>query len=121
MDNIETRDKLIFGRYRPKKYQNDNHPIFSGVSGKTLGELIDQGFIAPMAQYHLAPPVCELHSFMQRYPGYTCHGYTTPNEVVICGVDKGSPADTPAEFQDFIGLFRNATETDVKTGYCWFE
>lgn len=119
--DIETRDKLIFGRYRERKYQNGNRPIFSGLNGKTLGELIDKGYIDRMSRYNDAPLVCEIHNFLQRYPKYTCHGFTTPEGVFIAGVEKGSPADTPAEFQDFIGVFKNSSELNVQTCYCWYK
>lgn len=119
--DLETRDKLIFGRYRERKYQNGNRPIFSGMTAKTLGELIKQGFIDPMAQYNDAPLVCEIHSFLQRYPKYTCGGFTTTDGIFITGVNKGSPADTPAEFQDFIGVFKNPSELNVQNCYCWYK
>ena len=119
--DIETRDKMIFGRYRERKYQNGNRPIFSGMTAKTLGDLIAEGYIDQMSHYNDAPLVCEIHSFLQRYPKYTCHGFTTLDGVYIAGVEKGSPADTPAEFQDFIGVFKAPTELNIQTGYCWYK
>ena len=62
---------------------------------------------------------------MKQYPTYTAHGYTVSADrddyrVSIEGIEKGEPAATAEELQDYMALFRWADEFDSSTMYCWF-
>lgn len=63
---------------------------------------------------------------MVKYPKYEAHGYTVDEDredyrVSIEGVEKGSPADSVEEFQEYMDLFRLCDKFDETTMYCWFD
>lgn len=123
--DIETRDKIIFGRYRPNKYRYGT-AWFRDMNVKTLRKLLEQNFIDPEETQNESPTVEQIYEFMRRHPEYTCHGYTVAADradyrVSIEGVEKGSPAANPIEFKDFMDLFGGADEINYRTNYCWFD
>lgn len=124
--DIETRDKLIFGRYRPSKYKFGGTCHFDDLDVDNLEKLIEQNFIDLQGKHNLAPTVEEIYAFMKKYPQYTAHGYTVSADrqdyrVSLEGVEKGVPSDSVDEFKDYMELFRHADEMNVGTMYCRFE
>ena len=120
--DIEQRDKLIFGRYRPRKYQYGNAAHFDGLAPGTLAELISRGFIDPEGRVGSSPTAGEVCEFVNKYNGYTVHGYSTSSDgVCVEGVDKACVAETPEECQEFLRLFGDATELSVNGFmYAWY-
>lgn len=124
--DIETRDKLIWGRYRPRKYAFGGTISFQGMNVKTLRKLINQNFADPEEKQNFAPSIGEIYDFMCTYPAYTCHGYAVSADrddyrVSIEGVEKGDKTYSVEEFQDYMKLFSNADELNFNTMYCWFD
>ena len=124
--DVQMRDVLIFGRYRPKMYEHGGIRRFEGMTRKTLWELLLRGFIDPEDTQNLAPSVKEIYDFMRRNRGYTCHGYAVSVDrddyrVSIEGVCKGEPAKSPEEFQDFKETFKYADEFNPSIMWCWFD
>ncbi len=120
--DIETRDKIIFGRYRTKKYAHDDIVHFGGLESDKLGKLITQGFIDSDYKYTKdSPKVSEIHQFLLKYPSYNCYGYATSSGIYITGVVKGHACNNPDEFKEFMKLFRNFSKFDVSTMNCLFE
>ena len=115
--DIAERDKLIYGRYRPRKYAYGS-VLFNGLSVKALNELINQKFIDFRQTTGHSPTVKEMLGFAKRYSDYTFHGYTTEENICITGIDKECVAPTADECQDFLRLFRNADDLRVD-GYMY--
>lgn len=125
--DIETRDKIIYGRYREKKYKYGGTLHYEGLTVGTMKELMDQKFLDPEERQNSSPTVQEIYDFMCTYPGYTAHGYTVSADrddyrVSVEGVMKPEQAATPEECQAFLRLFENADELRVEGYmYCWFD
>jgi len=125
--DIETRDKLIYRKYRPNFYtQGGGIRHFTDLDAKTLQELVDMNFADPEDKQNDSPTLGEILEFLKKYPAYTAHGYSVSAErpdyrVSIEGVEKGIPSESVQEFQDYMALFRNADEFSNTTMYCWFD
>ena len=125
--DIATRDKLIFGKYRPNIYEhNGGIQYYEEMSLATLRLLLDKKFIDPEERQNLAPSVQEIYDFMLKYPQYKAHGYAVSDKrddyrVSIEGVIKGKKTDSPQEFQEFRELFKYADEFNPNTMYVWFD
>ena len=123
--DIETRDKLIWGKYRPRKYNFGGVIPYQGMNVRTLRKLLEQNFADPEERQNNAPTIGEIYNFMKSYPSYTCHGYAVSADrddyrVSIEGVEKGDKTDSVEEFQSYMKLFGNADEINFNTMYCWF-
>lgn len=120
--DIEGRDKLIFGRYRPNRYKFGNVCKFEGVDLDTMDRLLEQNYI-------FFDDICaddimfeDIYDFVQKYPDYKIHGYTTlEHGIKVQGVEKGTPNDTVEEFTDYMALFRDCKHFGSGTMYCSFE
>ena len=124
--DIEKRDKLIFGRYREKKYEYDGKVHFGGIDHKVLGQLLEQGFVDGKFRYnHNSPMVNEIYDFMNTYHAYCCHGYVTSigddYGIYLTGIEKGHASDSPQEFKRYMALFGKADKIDVNNMNCLFE
>lgn len=125
--DVETRDKIIFGRYREKKYKYNNVIHFEGLTPGALKELLDNNFIHPEDTEGHSPTVQEIYDFMCQYHDYTCHGYVVGPDrpdysVHIEGVSKEYQPGTPTECQHFLRLFSDADEIRVDGyTYCWYD
>ena len=124
--DIETRDKIIYGKYKPSRYKFGGTQSFRGMMVDTLKTLIDQNFADPEECQNDSPTISEFYDFMERYPEYTAHGYTVSDtrddyRVSIEGVEKGSPASIYDELQDYMALFAGADEFNEYTMWCWFD
>lgn len=114
---IATRDKLIFGKYRPNRYKFGNSANFKGLNASILSQLIDEYYLNPLDNCG-DTTVDSIRDFVEKHYAYTVHGYTTLENMVIEGVEKGSTNDTVEEFQDYMELFRNFKHFDSATMYC---
>lgn len=124
--DIEARDKLIYGKYRASKYKFGNIQYFKDLAPKTMDILIKSKFADPDARKNNAPSFMEFYDFMNTYPGYKAHGYTVNIDdddygVYIEGVEKGQPTGSVEEFKEFMTLFGNCSSFNETTMYCWFE
>lgn len=124
--DIETRDKMIYGKYRPNKYKFGNICYFKEMPLKTLTQLFDENFIDPDCYKGKAPTAQEILDFITCYPEYSVHGFTVNIDdenygVYIEGVEKGSPNSSVEEFKDFMALFSAYDSFNEKTMYCWFD
>lgn len=123
--DIVSRDKIIFGKYRPNKYKFGGIQKFEGMDVKTLKTLIDNNFADPEDRQNLAPSIQEIYDFMEMYPKYTAHGYAVSDQrddyrVSIEGVEKGEPSESVKEFTDYMAVFRYSDCFSYETMYCWF-
>ncbi|MBQ3433665.1 MAG: hypothetical protein II857_04105 [Selenomonadaceae bacterium] len=123
--DVQTRDKLIFGEYNPDAYLGGVR-YFENLSLDTLNTLLENKFIAAGERQNDAPTTAQIQSFMARYPEYTAHGYavaiTRPDyRVTLEGVSKGRGADSAQELADFTELFKFADELNTATMDCWFD
>ena len=124
--DIETRDKIIFGKYREATYKHGGVREFEGMTRDTLKQLLDQDFADPDERQNLSPTIIEIYEFMAKYPEYTAHGYAVSNSrddyrVSIDGVSKGRQSDSVKEYTDYMTLFRYCDEFNPRTMYCWFD
>ena len=125
--DIEARDKIIYGKYRPKKYGHGGTAHFEDMTAKTLGRLLRDKFADPEDAQNLAPTLQEFYDFLKTHKGYTVHGYTVSADrddyrVSIEGLYKPVPASTPEEYQDFINFNKYADELQVQNYmYSWFD
>lgn len=124
--DIEARDKIIFGKYRPNKYKFNDGQKFECMSDKTLKELIDKGFADPDARKNLGPSVIEVYEFLHQYKKYCAHGYVTSADcddygLFIEGVEKGEPSESLQEFTDYMTVFRYSDAFSHETMYCYFD
>lgn len=122
-NDIVTRDKIIYGKYRASAYRFDNVRKFSELTADCITELLNQNFIDVEQHCGNAPTVLEIYEFLKKYTLYTAHGYTTDEDndnygVYITGVEKGIPSDSVDEFQDFMSLFSGCDELDTLTMWC---
>lgn len=123
--DIETRDKIIFGKYKPGKYKYGGTQKFRAMHVDTLKTLLDQDFADPECVKGDSPTIIEFYHFMRMYPEYTAHGYVvSDNEdnygVVIEGVERGGLAASQFEVRDYMALFGRSDEFNEYTMWCWF-
>ncbi len=124
--DIETRDKLIFGKFKRNRYKFNDYISFEKLNLETFKALVDMNYINLNTNYNLAPMVYEIYDFLQKYPKYTIHGYVTSDEsedygIYINGVEKGEPSESLQEFTDYMAVFRYNDEFEYETMYCWFD
>lgn len=125
--DIATRDKIIFGKYRPNIYEHSGGiQHFTNMSLATLRLLLDKHFIDPEDCQNLAPSVQQIYNFMLKYPQYKAHGYAVSDKrddyrVSLEGVIKGKKTDSPEEFQEFRELFKMADEFNPNQMMVWFD
>ena len=120
MENVDVRDTIIYGKYRPNMYKFDNRRKFEELDVGKLNQLIEKGFIDIDNHKALAPTVGEIQSFMSEYPKYKAHGYTTMKDIVIEGVEKGEQHESIDEFQRYMEVFRFSDVFNHTTMYCLF-
>lgn len=125
--DVKTRDKLIFGKYEPKKYSGGIRR-FEGMTPYTLSSLLHLKFIDPECTQNYSPTVAVFHDFICKYPEYTVHGYAVELErndyrVSIEGVEKPEGYGSAEELEEFTLLFRKADEFHVGSDFmrCWFD
>ena len=124
--DILTRDKMIFGKYRPNTYKFGGIRKFDNLDVETLGKLLEMNFADPEERQNLAPSIQEIYEFMRKYPKYKAHGYAVSDEredyrISIEGVEKGEPHESIDEFQDYMNVFRFSDTFDYHTMFCWFD
>ena len=119
-ENVDVRDTIIYGKYRPNMYKFDNRRKFEELDVGKLNQLIEKGFIDIDNHKALAPTVGEIQSFMSEYPKYKAHGYTTMKDIVIEGVEKGEQHESIDEFQRYMEVFRFSDVFNHTTMYCLF-
>ena len=124
--DIETRDKILFGKYRPSPYEHGGIRYYNGLTVQKLKILIENNFADPEECQNLAPSIGEIYAFMQKYPEYTAHGYAVSIDrhdyrVSIEGVEKGSTFKSIEEFEDYMNVFRFCDEFNPATMRCWFD
>lgn len=124
--DIETRDKMIYGKYRPNKYKFGNICYFKEMPLKVLSWLFEQNYIDPNCSKGKAPTSEQILDFLSYYPEYSAHGFTVNIDdenygVYIEGVEKGETSSSVEEFKDFMSLFSACDSFNEKTMYCWFE
>ena len=125
-DDIETRDKIIYGKYKSAPYKFTGYRSFSGMEADVLTDLLDNNFADPDETCGYSPTIYEIREFLRDYPDYTAHGYSADNKdgnygIVICGVEKGSPSDSSDELHDYMRLFGNADEFDETNMRCCYD
>lgn len=121
-NDIETRDKIILGRFRPNKYKFNNVCPFSNMDATILGQLIEQHFIDPEEWANKTCTVSDIYEFLKDYPDYTVHGYMKlDGGIIIEGVEKGRPVASTEEFQRYMNLFKSSARLDTTTMYCAFK
>ena len=124
--DIATRDKILFGKYRPNTYKFGGIRKFDNLDVETLGKLLEMNFADPEDRQNLAPSIQEIYEFMRKYPKYKAHGYAVSDEredyrISIEGVEKGEPHESIDEFQDYMNVFRFSDAFDYHTMFCWFD
>ena len=99
---------------------------FSGMTYKTLQELVDKGYADPEDSQNDSTTLGEYLEFMKKHPRFKAHGYVVSNDrndrrVTIEGLEAGQV--TPDELQDFINLDRYADEFEAMQSYCrsWWD
>lgn len=55
--DILTRDKMIFGKYRPNTYKFGGIRKFDNLDVETLGKLLEMNFADPEERQNLAPSI----------------------------------------------------------------
>ena len=118
--DITARDKIIFGKYRPSKYKFDNNAAFEDMPLKTLTQLVVDEYIDLDGTCGSSPRFEEIYEFMKRHPDYTCHGYTTMEDVVLQGVEKKIPAANVEEFKDYMATFVSPDRMNEGTMWCLY-
>lgn len=120
------RDLIIFGR--PGNYLGGIER-FSKLSLSALRKLFVREYIDPDDSQNGSPTASEYLGFMEDHsdPSWTVHGYVVSPKrgdcrVTIEGCEKDG-APTIDEIIDFVRMFRDANEFEVKkTGlYCWYD
>jgi len=125
--NVELRDKIIFGEYDPEKYSGGCRK-FDNLTRIQLTRLLKYNFIALNEQHNCTPPVKKFLDFMIKYPGFTVSGYTISSErndyrVSITGLKRNKGFYSQEERDDFYKLFNDADEFEISTTNmsCWFD
>lgn len=124
--DIETRDKILFGRYKKNTYKFDNARTFQLLDREKLELLLGDNFIDPDSSYCGSPIAFKIYEFMDKYPKYIAHGYATVNNeddygMYITGVEKGEPAEDTDELADYMELFGDSAVFDSLTMFCNYE
>lgn len=99
---------------------------FSGMTYKTLQELVDKGYADLEDSQNDNTTLGEYLEFMKEHPRFKAHGYVVSNDrddrrVTIEGLEAGQV--TIKEVEDFIKLDRYADEFEATQSYCrsWWD
>lgn len=124
--DIETRDKIIFGKYEPQKYMGGCRH-FENMDIDTLQILIDKGFADPEDAQNYSPTIEELIEFAEQYgDAYTFDGYTVIDtrsdyRVSIEAIARKTPITDKNELLAFVNFARGADDWDPEGGYAWWD
>ena len=125
--DVAKRDKLIFGKFEPRKYCGGIRQ-FEGMSLETLDTLLANNFADKEERQNESPTIAEFRNFMQKHPGYTAHGYTVElaredYRVTVEGLEKSEGYESAQELEDFIEAFRYADDFTASKEhmFCWFD
>ncbi len=120
------RDEIIFGKYEPRFYTGGIRR-FENLNLEKLKKLVDLKFVDVEEYQNDSPTIREFIKFMEKYPDYTVMGYVVSIErsdyrVSLDGIEKIAPAESKAEENEFIELFRNADDFNINDEmYAWFD
>lgn len=121
--DVVTRDTVIFGSYDQSKYEGGIRH-FENLSFDKLKYLLKENFADRADKQNWAPAIGAIVDFMEKYEGYTAHGYVVDVErggyrVSLEGVSKDSAADSEEELNEFNLIFGNADDfSDSEQMYC---
>lgn len=121
--DIETRDSIIFGNYRPGEYHGGIRR-FRELDVETLEKLIEEKFIDPEDCQNLSPTAWEFFNFMKQYPWWMAHGYVVELKrpdyrMTIEGIETEMEPHDPEELCEYSKLCGDAD--DFQTTYCWYD
>lgn len=126
--DIVTRDKIIFGKYRPNIYEHQNGVInFNDMPLFVLQDLKNKNYIdMSYSPNKSAPTSQDIYNFMKKWPNYTARGFVTSDSrkdygVYLIGVYKGAKSDSVDEFKEFNSLFENAAYFVPSKMSAWHE
>lgn len=122
--DIETRDKIIFGNYRPDLYMGGCRR-FGCLSLDKLKQLVDMGFVDVEDRQNNSPSIAEFMQWMEDYDGYYVSGYVISNKrddyrISIETITKHVDIDNAQEMYDFYKVFGHADAFD-EHGYAWWD
>ena len=125
--DMKTRDKLIFGKFEPRKYCGGIRQ-FDGMSLETLDTLLANNFADKEERQNESPTIAEFRNFMQKHHGYMAHGYTVElaredYRVTIEGLEKPEGYESAQELEDFVESFRFADDFAASNEhmFCWYD
>ena len=121
--DIETRDRIIFGKYQPEEYHGGIRR-FSELDAEVLEKLIEEKFIDPEDCQNLSPTAWEFFNFMKQYPWWMAHGYVVELKrpdyrMTIEGIETEMEPHDPEELCEYSKLCGDAD--DFQTTYCWYD
>ncbi len=121
--DIEKRDRIIFGKYRPEEYYGGIRR-FENLGIERLEYLFKNRFIDPEDCQNLAPSAQEFLDFMRKYPFWEAHGYVVEAKrpdyrISIEGIARETVPDDPEELRAYLRLCGDAD--DFQPNYCWYD
>lgn len=123
--NVKERDKILFGKYEPKKYLLRSC-MCSIITKEKLDRLLQKGFIS-LDDKCLGTPykIKDFYEFIDKYPEYVVFGITLNNlqgsyATHLLGIEKGLSHNTAEEFSEFTKFADGAATVKFNTMYCDF-